>query len=100
MVETCKTLARHARIEQGFLRLLRRHGVDAAFDLPDVSNDSTSDEMSCSDGAYRAASNPPIIPANRTVDMDPQEPQISAKKAKRWLESLELDGVGSSKFNE
>jgi len=88
LIEICKLPEGRAMMERELTRTLRGCGADALFDLPYVSDDNSSDEMSCSDGAYRFTSPPPIIPEKRAANLDPQEPQISAKKAKRWLESM------------
>lgn len=88
LAEICKFPEGLAMVQREWKRSLRAQGVDVSSDPANVSDDSTSDEASRSDGADRFASPDPITPAKRAGDLDAQDLNISPKKVKRWFETL------------
>lgn len=78
-----------AKVQRDLARCLRQYGVDAYFDIPDYGDVTDSDgEESSSGPVGSSASSSPKVPAKRPAETSSAGPEISAKKAKRWLESL------------
>jgi hypothetical protein len=74
--------------ERELVKSLRHYGVGACLDLPDYSDTTDSDGEEASSGPVHSPSSPLKVPAKQKEPPSSVEPEISAKKAKRWLESL------------
>lgn len=76
-------------VEREFARCLRQVGLDACFGLPDISDESDTEEEFGDHSRSKSHSSPrSSIPTKRKTNSDPNEHGITQKNAKRWLRSL------------
>ncbi|CAI6342547.1 unnamed protein product [Periconia digitata] len=88
MEQICKVPLGRAMVERETIRSFRHYGLDACFGLPDIGEESDTDEEVSSSGRSFNSTLPPVTPAKRVAESSPHELKITQKKAKRWLDSL------------
>ena len=89
MQRICEIPLGRQMVEREFARSLRQVGLDACFGLPDISDESDTDEEFGGHSRSQSHTSPPSsIPTKRKTDSDPNEHGITQKNAKRWLRSL------------
>jgi len=89
MQRICEIPLGRQMIEREFARSLRHVGLDACFGLPDISDESDTDEELGDHSRSQSHSSPrSSIPTKRKTTSNPDEHGITQKNAKRWLGSL------------